>query len=102
MKLLSITIAVVTAFLLSVVWPFSVKAAGTSQWSVFHGDLARTGFSSSKIPAYPEILWEITTSQLKGYGVNNFEIHSPIIDQNKVFFSSVQIFAADLSSGKIL
>ncbi|MDP3758648.1 MAG: PQQ-binding-like beta-propeller repeat protein, partial [Candidatus Daviesbacteria bacterium] len=56
----------------------------------------------SKIPSSPNVLWEITTGQLKEYGVDNFEIHSPIIDQNKVFFSSVQVFAADLSSGKIL
>ena len=102
MKTLPITIVAALAFLLSVVWPFSVKAAGTLQWPVFHGDPARTGFSNSKIPSSANKLWEITTNQLKGYGVNNFEIHSPIIDQNKVFFSSVQVFAADLSSGKIL
>src|SRR3989338_6777117 len=102
MKTLPITIVAALAFLLSVVWPFSVKAASTLQWPAFHGNPARTGFSNSKISSSASKLWEITTSQLKGYGVNNFEIHSPIIDQNKVFFSSVQVFAADLSSGKIL
>src|SRR3990167_10899050 len=99
MKVLPVIIVVT---LLGAIWPFSLKAAGTLQWSVFHGDPARTGFSNSKIPSSPNVLWEITTNQLKEYGVNNFEIHSPIIDQNKVFFSSVQVFAADLSSGKIL
>src|SRR3990167_7927293 len=99
MKVLPVIIVVT---LLGAIWPFSLKAAGTLQWSVFHGDPARTGFSNSKIPSSANRLWEITTSQLREYGVNNFEIHSPIIDQNKVFFSSAQVFAADLSSGKIL
>src|SRR3989344_8144202 len=93
---------IIVATLLGAIWTFSVSAAGTSQWPMFHGDQARTGFSNSKAPSSPNVLWEITTTQLKEYGVNNFEIHSPIIDQNRVFFSSVQVFAADLSSGKIL
>ncbi|MBI3103516.1 PQQ-binding-like beta-propeller repeat protein [Candidatus Daviesbacteria bacterium] len=92
---------VIIVALLGIVWPSTIKA-NLSQWPAFHGDSARTGFSDSKIPSSPNVLWEITTGQLKEYGVDNFEIHSPIIDQNKVFFSSVQVFAADLSSGKIL
>jgi len=84
-----------------VIWPFSVKAY-LSQWPMFHGDSARTGLSDSKIPSAPNVLWEITTRQLKEYGVDNFEIHSPVIDGDKVFFSSVQVFAVDLFSGKIL
>ena len=100
MKKLSI-IAVVIAFL-SLIWTFSIHASDTQGWPTFHGDPARTGFSDSKIPSSPNALWEITTGQLKDYGVTDFEISSPIIDQGKVFFSSGQTFAADLYSGKIL
>lgn len=96
-----IIVAIVVA-VLSLVWTFSVQASNSAGWPMFHGDAARTGFSDSKIPASPNMLWEITTGQLKDYGVNNFEIHSPIIDGGKVFFSSVSVFAADLNSGKIL
>lgn len=99
MKILPVIIVVV---LLGVIWPFSTRAASSADWPLFHGDQARTGFSNSKIPSSANMLWEITTTQLKDYGVNNFEIHSPIIEGNKVFFSSVQVFAVDLSSGKIL
>lgn len=69
---------------------------------MFHGDQARTGFSDSKIPTAANILWEITTDQLKDYGVSEFEINNPVIEDNKVFFAAGQVFAADLLSGKII
>jgi len=73
-----------------------------SQWPVFHGDAARTGFSNSKIPSSAKVLWEITVDQFREFGVNDFEIQRPVIDQGKVFFATGQVFAADLYSGKFI
>lgn len=98
-KLLGVIIMTVS---LSLVWALSVEAANGTGWPMFHGGPARTGFSDSAIPSSPSLLWEITTSQLKEFGVDEFEVQAPIIDQGKVFFSSGQVFAADLDSGKIL
>lgn len=99
-------IAAATIFSLAVFCSASASALAMasdgSAWPMFHGDQARTGFSDSATPSSPNLLWEITTSQLKEYGVDEFEIQAPIIDQGKVFFSSRQVFAADLYSGKIL
>lgn len=103
MKKLCVYIAIIISLfsvgLISLpVWTF----AASHEWPTFHGNPARTGFSDSKVPASANLLWEITTTQLKDYGVTDFEIFTPIIDQGKVFFSAGQVFAADLYSGKIL
>lgn len=93
--------AIIVAILLGIIWPFSVKASA-AQWPVFHGDSARTGFSSSKAPSYPEILWEITTDQLREVAPEERLAGAVIIDQDKVFFTGRRIFAVDLHSGKFI
>lgn len=93
--------AIIIVTLLSIIWPFSVKASA-AQWPMFHGDQARTGFSSSKLPSYPEILWEITTDDLKKIDPDERLAGAVVIDQNKVFFAGRRIFAVDLSSGKFI
>lgn len=101
-KTLPVKVIAIVVLCLSLLYPAAAQAVSQAQWPFFHGDSARTGFSDSKIPSSPNVLWEITTTQLKEYGVDNFEIHSPVIKAGKVFFSSVSVFAADLNSGKIL
>lgn len=93
--------AIITVAFLSIIWPFSVKAFA-AQWPVFHGDQARTGFSSSKAPSYPEILWEITTDDLKKIDPDERLAGAAVIDQNKVFFTGRRVFAVDLHSGKFI
>ena len=95
-----ITITIVIFLILIGISP--VRASNSLGWPMFHGDAARTGFSESKVPSSPKVLWEITVSQLREFGVNDFEVQRPIIDQGKVFFASSQVFAADLNSGEII
>ena len=61
-------------------------------WPMFHGDTARTGFSESKVPSQPNVLWQSTAG-------GNW----PVIDGDKVFFANEeQVFAVSLKSGEIL
>ncbi len=73
-----LSIIAIAAACLSLIWAFSVQASSNTGWPTFHGDSARTGFSDSKITSSPNVLWEITTAQLKDYGVTDFEIFSPL------------------------
>lgn len=100
MKKLFATV-IITAFF-SIILVFSAQASSSTGWPMFHGDSARTGFSDSKIPASANLLWEITTTQLRDYGVSDFEINSPAIDRGKVFFTAGPVFAVDLTSGKFI
>ena len=72
-----------------------------TDWPTFHGDNARTGFSNSKAPSKPNVLWEWTLDDfMKINYEGNFEGNWPIIDDNKVFIAPEDIFALDLKTGK--
>ncbi len=61
-------------------------------WPMFHGEAARTGFSDSKIPSQPNVLWQSTVG-------GNWSV----IADDKVFFADEgQVFALSLSKGEIL
>ena len=61
-------------------------------WPIFHGEAARTGFSDSKIPSQPNVLWQSTVG-------GNWSV----IADNMVFFADEeQVFAVGLKSGEIL
>lgn len=66
-------------------------AQDPAQWPTFHGNPARTGFSDSKIPSQPNVLWQLAV------GAN-----WPVIANNKVFSAADQVFALSLSKGEIL
>lgn len=59
-------------------------------WPMFHGDLARSGFSDSKISSQPNVLWQSTV------GAN-----WSVIADDKVFSATDQVFALSLSNGEI-
>lgn len=72
-----------------------------TDWPTFHGDNARTGFSESKAPSKPNVLWKWTFDDFTKIGYDgNFEGNWPIIDEDKVFIAPEDIFALDLKTGK--
>ncbi|MBM4402112.1 MAG: PQQ-binding-like beta-propeller repeat protein, partial [Candidatus Cloacimonetes bacterium] len=77
-------------------------AQGEAEWPTFHGDAARTGFSSSPAPSTPNVLWQLTVGQIRELGTDGIETNWPIIYQNKVFLAGIEVRALDLKTGKIL
>src|SRR3989344_2286037 len=72
-----------------------------THWSTFHGNNARTGFSESKAPSKPNVLWKWTFDDFMKINYDgNFEGNWPIIDDNKDFIALEDIFALDLKTGK--
>ncbi len=70
-------------------------------WPTFHGNNARTGFSESKAPSKPKVLWKWTLDDFMQIDYDgNFEGNWPIIDDGKVFIAPEDIFALDLKTGK--
>ena len=72
-----------------------------TSWPTFHGNSARTGFSESKAPSKPNVLWRWALDDFMkiNYG-GNFEGNWPIIDDGRVFIAPEGIFALDLNTGK--
>lgn len=72
-----------------------------TNWFTFHGDSARTGFSTSKAPSKPNVLWKWTFDDfIKISYDKNFEGNWPIINDDKVFIAPEDIFALDLKTGE--
>lgn len=72
-----------------------------TNWPTLHGNDARTGFSESKAPSKPDVLWKWTFEDFTKINYDgNFEGNWPIIDDNKVFIAPEGIFALDLKTGK--
>src|SRR3989338_40805 len=72
-----------------------------TNWPTFHGDDARTGFSESKAPSKPNVLWKWTFDDFMQINYDgNFEGNWPIIDDGRVFIAPEDIFALDLKTGK--
>ena len=72
-----------------------------TNWQTFHGDNARTGFSASKAPSKPNVLWKWTFDDFMQINYDgNFEGNWPIINNDKVFIAPEDIFALDLKTGK--
>ncbi|MBI2546385.1 PQQ-binding-like beta-propeller repeat protein [Candidatus Woesearchaeota archaeon] len=72
-----------------------------TNWPTFHGNNARTGFSTSKVPSKPNVLWKWTFDDFMQIDYDgNFEGNWPIINDNKVFIAPEHIFALDLNTGK--
>ena len=77
------------------------KPEAQTNWPTFHGDNARTGFSSSKSPSKPNVLWKWTLNDFMQINYEgNFEGNWPIIDDGKVFIAPEDIFALDLKTGE--
>src|SRR3989344_2925732 len=77
------------------------KPEAQTNWPTFHGDNARTGFSSSKSPSKPNVLWKWTLEDFMEINYEgNFEGKWPIIDYGKVFIAPEDIFALDLRTGE--
>lgn len=74
--------------------------AQNDDWPTFHGNLQRTGFSTSTLPAKPQVLWQLTTKDFHRLGINQFEGNRPVISDNKVFIACNQILAFDLKTGE--
>ena len=71
-----------------------------TSWSTFHGDSARTGFSTSKPLLKANVLWKWTAEDFMNIGYDgNIDENWPIIDDNKVFFAIENIFAFELKTG---
>ncbi len=72
-----------------------------TNWPTFHGDSARTGFSASKSPSTPNVLWKWAFDDFMKIDYDgNFEGNWPIIDDGKVFIAPESIFALDLKTGE--
>src|SRR3989338_2694851 len=72
-----------------------------TDWPTFHGDSARTGFSESKAPSKPNVLWKWTFDDFVKIGYDgNFEGNWPIINDDKVFIAPESIFALELKTGE--
>lgn len=72
-----------------------------TDWPTFHGDSARTGFSTSSAPSKPNVLWKWTLNNFMEIDYDeNFEGNWLIIDNNKLFYAPEYIFAFDLKTGK--
>ncbi|MBS3122266.1 PQQ-binding-like beta-propeller repeat protein [Candidatus Woesearchaeota archaeon] len=72
-----------------------------TNWPTFHGDNARTGFSESKSPSKPNVLWKWTVDDfMKINYEGNFEGNWPITSNGKVFIAPEDIFALDIKTGK--
>ena len=74
-----------------------------TNWDTFHGNSARTGFSSSKAPAEPNILWEWKLKDFRSVGYSgDFDTNWLIIENNKIFIALENIFVLDLKTGEKL
>ncbi len=72
-----------------------------TNWPAFHGDSARTGFSASKAPSTPNVLWKWAFDDFMKIGYDgNFEGNWPIVDDGKVFIAPESIFALELKTGE--
>jgi len=72
-----------------------------TNWPTFHGDNARTGFSESKAPSKPNVLWKWTFDDFMQINYDgNFEGNWPIIDDDKVFIAPESVFALELKTGE--
>ncbi|MEK6969018.1 MAG: PQQ-binding-like beta-propeller repeat protein [Nanoarchaeota archaeon] len=76
------------------------EAEPQTNWPTFHGDTARTGYSLSKAPSTPNILWKSTISDFGGEEIDSFDTNWPIISNQKVFVAISKIFALDLKTGE--
>ncbi len=72
---------------------FAQGESASGGWPMFHGNAARTGFSDSKVPSKPNVLWQITTKT---------DAVRPVVENGQVFFAADYVFAANLQDGKIL
>jgi len=85
--------------------PAEEKAPEETQtdWPTFHGDLARTGFSASKAPSKPNVLWKWVIGDFIKIGYDeSFDENWPIIAGNNAFFAAGNIFAFELKTGKLV
>ena len=74
-----------------------------TNWATFHGNSARTGFSTSKTPTESNVLWAWTLEDFRKAGYNgDFDSNWLIIENNKVFIALENIFALDLKTGEKL
>lgn len=74
-----------------------------TDWPTFHGNNARSGFSASKAPSKPNVLWKWVLGDFDKIGYDgSFDVNWPIIHGNKVFIAGENIFAFDLKTGKFL
>jgi len=74
-----------------------------TDWAAFHGNAARTGFSTSKAPAEPKMLWKWTSKDFQNTGYSgDFDTNWLIVENNKVFIPLEGIFVLDLATGKKL
>ena len=78
------------------------KKETQTNWPAFHGDNARTGFSASKAPSKPNILWKLTLEDFMKYDIESLDANWPIIYNKKIFLAISKIFAFDLKTGKEL
>lgn len=83
-------------------FPLFSFAQDQTQWPTFQGNNARTGFSDSKGPSKPDILWQLTAGDFRRLNIDPRGINRPIIYKNKVFFASGAAIAVELHTGKIL
>ncbi len=76
------------------------KLQAKTNWPTFHGNDARTGFSVSKAPSKPNVLWKWTFDDFMNIGYEgNIDENWPIIDDDKVFFAIENIFTFELKTG---
>lgn len=80
----------------------SFSFAQQSEWQMFQGNPARTGFSASSLPSNPKTYWQVTVGDLRELGIDGTEGSRPVIDNNKVFFSTSEVFSLNFENGKIL
>ena len=71
----------------------------TEDWPCFHHDLANTGFSESKAPRTPQLLWNVTVGSIAAGG--------PTISGNTVYVATAEgensaVYAIDLQTGSII
>lgn len=76
--------------------------AEQTDWPVFQGNSARTGYSDSRIPNEPKLFWQLSVKDLKERGIDSREINRPIIYNNKVFVSASEVVGLELNTGSLL
>ncbi|MFA4880294.1 MAG: PQQ-binding-like beta-propeller repeat protein [Candidatus Doudnabacteria bacterium] len=99
--LLCVGTGALAVFCITIIKP-DLLGLSASTWFTFHGDVSRTGFSTSGSPANATVAWAY---ELKEKGNQKGVIlGSPTVAENKVFFGALdgKVHALDLKTGKEL
>ena len=77
------------------------KKETQTNWPMFHGNEARTGFSISKAPSKPNVVWKWTFDDFMKAGYNrNFEMPWIIVNNNNALIAPGDIFSLSLKTGE--